>query len=103
MSYLYSPQVKVWFTDRIRSAQGAIIQLQQAYNSRKQMFNKDEIQFIDDSAKKDLQVLDNKIRAVTDEIARLGKCLCELRVTQSKLQNIVSAIKDHNEEQDEDE
>lgn len=67
------------------------------------MFNKDEIQFIDDSVKKDLQVLDNKIRAVTDEMARLGKCLCELRVTQSKLQNIVSAIKDHNEEQDEDE
>lgn len=67
------------------------------------MFNKDEVQFIETSAVKDLQVLEVKIRNVTDEMARLGKCLCDLRTTQSRLQQIVSAIKDHNKEQDEDE
>lgn len=58
----------------------------------KEMFNLDEIKFIDETAKRDLTAVNSKIENMVDELARLGKNLSEMRTVKRKLQGIVSSI-----------
>ena len=66
------------------------------------MFNSDEVEFIEETAKKDMIALNNKIEHVTNEMARNGKQLCDLKTVQSKLASILQAIKDNRGDEDGD-
>lgn len=65
---------------------------------KKQMFNEDEVSFIEETAKKDLNALRNKIEQLVNELARLGKNLSDLKVVESKLTSILRAIDDDKED-----
>lgn len=61
-------------------------------NRRKKMFNEDEVNFIEETAKRDLSAIKIKIEALVSELARLGKNLSDLKVVESKLISIIRSI-----------
>lgn len=65
---------------------------------RNKMFNEDEVNFIEETAKKDLNALRNKIEQLVNEMARMGKNLSDLKVVESKLTSILRAIDDDRED-----
>lgn len=65
------------------------------------MFNEDEIQFIQETAVRDLSAVNNKIDQMVNDLARIGKQLSDIKVVQAKLQSIVQAIEDADEDDDE--
>lgn len=65
---------------------------------RNKMFNEDEVSFIEETAKKDLNALRSKIEQLVNELARLGKNLSDLKVVESKLTSILSAIDEEKED-----
>jgi hypothetical protein len=65
---------------------------------KKQMFNEDEVSFIEETAKKDLKGLQIKIEQLVNEMARMGKNLSDLKVVESKLTSILRAIADDKED-----
>lgn len=67
---------------------------------KKQMFNEDEVSFIEETAKKDLKILQIKSEQLVNEMARMGKNLSDLKVVESKLTSIISAIEDERKDED---
>lgn len=65
---------------------------------RNKMFNEDEVNFIEETAKKDLKALQIKIEQLVNEMARMGKNLSDLKVVESKLTSILRAIADDRED-----
>lgn len=68
-------------------------------NRRNKMFNEDEVSFIEETAKKDLNALRNKIEQLVNEMARMGKNLSDLKVVESKLTSILRAIDEDREDE----
>ena len=66
---------------------------------KKQMFNEDEIDFIEETAVKDLASVNNKLESIVSDMARLGKNLSDLKIVQSRLMSIVEAIQDDRDEE----
>ena len=62
------------------------------------MFNEDEVNFIEETAKKDLNSVRTKIESLVGELARLGKNLSDLKVVESRLTSILRAIDDDRED-----
>ena len=58
----------------------------------KTMFNTEEVGFIEETAKKDLVSINAKIESMVNDMARIGKNLSDIKVVQSKLQNILASI-----------
>jgi len=65
---------------------------------RNKMFNEDEVNFIEETAKKDLNSVRTKIESLVGELARLGKNLSDLKVVESRLTSILRAIDDDRED-----
>lgn len=61
------------------------------------MFNEDEVNFIEETAKRDLNSVKIKIEALVSELARLGKNLSDLKVVESKLISIITSIEEDRE------
>ncbi len=95
----------------LNSSAGAIIDIKETQMSgwygnsnydgnkrKKQMFNETEIKFIEDTAKRDLAAVNQKIDGLVNDIARLGKNLSDIKTVQSHLISILEAIEDSKEE-----
>ncbi len=67
-------------------------------NKEKQMFNQDELKFIKETAEKDLVLVKQRCESTANEMARLGKNLSDIKITESRLTNILQAIVDHEKE-----
>lgn len=88
--------------DRVQSIAGSLRQAQYQFNKirykqatkEKQMFNEDELKFIKETAEKDLCEVKSREEYITNELARLGKNLGEVKVVKSRLQNILQGIID---------
>ena len=109
------------YTDRIARVEPSLREMQLEYNKRKMlniqdhsdymdynfnfirekkpMFNETEVQFIEETAKRDLAAIKSKIDQFVNEMARLGKNLADIKVVESKLISIVEAIKDSKEDE----
>lgn len=66
-------------------------------NKRKKMFNEDEVNFIEETAKRDLSAVKAKIESLVSDLARLGKNLSDLKVVESKLISIIRSIEEDRE------
>ena len=64
------------------------------------MFNDEELKFIQETTTRDLPVVQAKIEHVINELARLGKQLSDLKIVEAKLKSIAAAIKDSQEDED---
>jgi hypothetical protein len=60
----------------------------------KLMFNTEEVEFIAETAKKDLLSINAKIESMVNDLARVGKNLSDIKVVKSKLESIISAIEE---------
>lgn len=65
---------------------------------KKQMFNEDEVSFIEETAKKDLKSIQIKIESLVNEMARTGKQLSDMKAVESKLTSILRAIEEDRED-----
>jgi len=62
------------------------------------MFNETEINFIEDTAKRDLAAVNHTIEGLINDIARLGKNLSDIKTVQSHLISILNGIQEAKEE-----
>lgn len=53
------------------------------------MFNEDDVTFILESAKKDLESIQSRISDLSDTMAEYGKRIVDLKKTEEKIQAIV--------------
>lgn len=63
-------------------------------NRKKKMFDEEEVQFIKETTERDILAVNQKVEVITNELARLGKNLFDIKIVQTKLQSICKAIKD---------
>lgn len=61
------------------------------------MFNDNELEFLKETCGKDIISVRAKIVEVVDSLARLGKNLADLKVTEAKIDGILQAIADSEE------
>lgn len=62
------------------------------------MFNETEMEFINETSLKDLAAVRDKINSMVDQMARLGKHLSDLKVTEAKIASIVKGVEAYNED-----
>lgn len=119
LNLLYSNAKKSW--DARSTYLGTLREMQREYNVRKskelwespcdgvykfntikrrkkEMFNEDEVSFIEETANRDLKALNHKIEQMVNEMARMGKQLSDLKVVESKLTSILRAIEEEKED-----
>ena len=67
-------------------------------NLRGNMFNEDELGYIEKNTIKDLDAVKTQIEYLVGELARYGKKLSELKIVESQLTSILDAIEANKED-----